>query len=72
MRRQQKEQESWTAAQFDVPAKDEETRFHDLGLDDRIMHGIADLGFQYCTPIQAQVMPHTLQEIGRASCRERV
>lgn len=35
-------------------------RFHDLNLDDRIMHAIADLGFQYCSPIQAQSLPHTL------------
>ena len=24
------------------------------------MHGIADLGFEYCSPIQAQSLPHTL------------
>ena len=61
--------EPWTASQFEVPAQEGETRFHDLDLDDRVMHGIADLGFQYCTPIQAQVMPHTLQghdAIGKA------
>jgi ATP-dependent RNA helicase RhlB len=69
MKRQQKEQDEWTSAQFAVPEKEGETRFHDLDLDDRVMHGIADLGFQYCTPIQAQVMPHTLQghdAIGKA------
>jgi ATP-dependent RNA helicase RhlB len=32
-------------------------RFHDLGLPDEIMHAIADLGFEYCTPIQAEVLP---------------
>lgn len=69
MRRQQREKDTWTAAQFEVPAKDGETRFHDLDLDDRLLHGIADLGFEYCSPIQAQVMPHTLQghdAIGKA------
>ena len=33
------------------------------------MHGIADSGFQYCTPIQAEVLTHTLagaDAIGRA------
>ncbi len=35
-------------------------RFHDLGLDDRIIHAIADLGFHYCSPIQARALPHTL------------
>jgi ATP-dependent RNA helicase RhlB len=37
------------------------TRFHDLGLPDAVMHAIADLGFQYCTPIQAEILPSTLQ-----------
>jgi ATP-dependent RNA helicase RhlB len=69
MTRQQKEQGTWSAAQFEVPAKEGETRFHDLDLDDRLMRGIADLGFEYCSPIQAQVMPHTLaghDAIGKA------
>ena len=59
----------WTIDQFQVEPKEGETRFHDLGLRDEIMHGIADLGFQYCSPIQAQVLPHTLQgndAIGKA------
>lgn len=46
-----------------------ETRFHDIGLRDELMHGIADLGFKYCSPIQAAVLPHTLQghdAIGKA------
>ncbi len=44
-----------------VPEKEGETRFHDLGLDDRILHAIADLGFSYCTPIQAQSLPLALK-----------
>jgi ATP-dependent RNA helicase RhlB len=46
-----------------------ETRFHDIGLREELMHGIADLGFKYCSPIQAAVLPHTLQghdAIGKA------
>ncbi|PKN15552.1 MAG: ATP-dependent RNA helicase RhlB, partial [Deltaproteobacteria bacterium HGW-Deltaproteobacteria-3] len=35
-------------------------RFHDLDLPSEIMHAISDLGFSYCTPIQAQTLPHTL------------
>ncbi|MEH6580359.1 MAG: ATP-dependent RNA helicase RhlB [Halioglobus sp.] len=49
--------------------KEGEVRFHDLGLRDEIMHGIADLGFKYCSPIQGTVLPHTLQghdAIGKA------
>ncbi|MEP4145649.1 MAG: ATP-dependent RNA helicase RhlB [Halioglobus sp.] len=59
----------WSIAEFQVEEKEGETRFHDLGLRDELMHGIADLGFQYSSPIQAQVLPHTLQghdAIGKA------
>lgn len=52
---------AWTLDQFQVPKQEDKTRFHDLGLDDRIMHGIADLGFEYASPIQAASLPHTLQ-----------
>jgi len=31
-------------------------RFHDVGLSDEVMHAIADLGFEYCTPIQGRVL----------------
>ena len=68
-RKKQAAAEPWTPSQFEVPVKEGETRFHDLGLEDSLMHGIADLGFQYCSPIQAQVLPHTLQghdAIGKA------
>ncbi|WP_276309854.1 ATP-dependent RNA helicase RhlB [Chromatocurvus halotolerans] len=44
-------------------------RFHDLGLRQEIMHGIADLGFEYCSPIQGQILPFTLRghdAIGKA------
>ncbi len=27
------------------------------------MHAVADLGFEYCSPIQAQILPHTLHGI---------
>ncbi len=50
----------WTLAQFDVPAQEGKTRFHDLDLNINLMHGIADLGFEYCSPIQAQSLPQTL------------
>ena len=69
MRRNKKDQSDWSPAQFQVEAREGETRFHDFGLVTSVMHGIADLGFQYCSPIQAQVLPHTLQghdAIGKA------
>ena len=60
---------TWTLDQFPVPEKDGETRFHDFDLDLSLMRGIAEQGFQYCTPIQAEVLEHTLagaDAIGRA------
>lgn len=51
---------TWTLDQFPVPEKDGETRFHDFDLDLNLMRGIAEQGFQYCTPIQAEVLEHTL------------
>jgi ATP-dependent RNA helicase RhlB len=51
----------WTLDQFSVPTEEGKTRFHDLGLDLRLMHGIADTGFKYCSPIQAVSLPHTLR-----------
>lgn len=51
----------WTLADFQVLPAAEKFRFHDLNLPDEIMHAIQDLGFQYCTPIQAGLLPQTLQ-----------
>ncbi|SLM29743.1 ATP-dependent RNA helicase rhlB (modular protein) [Desulfamplus magnetovallimortis] len=50
----------WSIDQFDVPVLENETRFHDLNIPINIMHAVCDLGFKYCTPVQAQVLPHTL------------
>ncbi len=46
---------------FAVPEKEGQTRFHDLGLPDAVLHAIADAGFQYCTPIQAEILPDCIQ-----------
>lgn len=51
------------------PKSDDKVRFEQLSLDGRLMRAIKDLGFPYCTPIQAQVLRYTLQgrdAIGRA------
>ncbi len=50
----------WTLDDFKVAPEEGKTRFHDLDLPLELMHGIADLGFEYCSPIQAQSLPHTL------------
>ncbi|MBU1191853.1 MAG: ATP-dependent RNA helicase RhlB [Gammaproteobacteria bacterium] len=36
-------------------------RFADLGLVEPVLKGIADAGFDFCTPIQAQTLPLALQ-----------
>ncbi|MFZ5775337.1 MAG: ATP-dependent RNA helicase RhlB [Thermodesulfobacteriota bacterium] len=54
------EADPWDESQFVVPKEEGKARFHDLDLPNEIMHAIADLGFGYCTPIQAQALPSTL------------
>lgn len=59
----------WTPDDFVVAAVEGKTRFHDLDLEPSLLRGIAELGFEYCSPIQAKVLPHTLQgldAIGKA------
>jgi ATP-dependent RNA helicase RhlB len=50
----------WNSAEFTVPPEEGKVRFHDLDLPAEVMHAIHDLGFQYCTPIQAGILKHTL------------
>ena len=60
---------SWTLEDFAVEPQAGKTRFHDFALAPELMHAIHDLGFPYCTPIQAEVLGHTLagkDAIGRA------
>ena len=52
--------DAWLKEMQDAPVKEDSTRFIDLGLDETLLHGIYDLGFFYCTPIQAKTLPHTL------------
>ena len=55
------ENSQWIPANFAVDKVDGKQRFHDFSLPDELMQGIADLGFQYCTPIQAATIEHALQ-----------
>ncbi|WP_218626569.1 ATP-dependent RNA helicase RhlB [Pseudomonas sp. dw_358] len=60
---------AWKLDDFKVEPQEGKTRFHDFPLSDELMHAISDLGFPYCTPIQAQVLGFTLKgkdAIGRA------
>ncbi|WP_341962189.1 ATP-dependent RNA helicase RhlB [Pseudomonas sp. RC10] len=59
----------WKIEDFVVEPQDGKTRFHDFPLAPELMHAIQDLGFPYCTPIQAGVLGFTLKgkdAIGRA------
>ncbi|MDD0841547.1 ATP-dependent RNA helicase RhlB [Pseudomonas sp. Gutcm_11s] len=61
--------DTWKLEDFVVEPQEGKTRFHDFKLAPELMHAIHDLGFPYCTPIQAQVLGHTLKgkdAIGRA------
>ena len=51
---------NWDLSQYAVEKQEGKTRFHDLGLPAELLHAVADLGFEYCSPIQASVLPHTL------------
>jgi ATP-dependent RNA helicase RhlB len=50
----------WTVSQYEVPVVEGKTRFHDLNLPTPVLHAVCDLGFTYCTPIQADILPSTL------------
>lgn len=59
----------WKLEDFVVEPQEGKTRFHDFKLSPELMHAIQDLGFPYCTPIQAEVLGFTLKgmdAIGRA------
>ena len=62
-------QKKWELSEFQVPVVEGKTRFHDLDLPLDVMHAIADLGFEYCSPIQAQSLPYALNSqdvVGKA------
>ena len=50
----------WDPATYHVPPLPGQTRFQNLGFAEPLIHAIADLGFQYCTPIQALSLPPAL------------
>ena len=60
----------WSEKDFIVEPQEGKTRFHDLNLVPELLHGIADLNYEYCSEIQAESLPHTLQGhdvIGKAA-----
>ncbi|MDH3566569.1 MAG: DEAD/DEAH box helicase, partial [Desulfobacteraceae bacterium] len=52
--------ERWDVSQFKVPLAESKTRFHDFDLPNPLLHAISDLGFEYCSPIQAEILPISL------------
>ena len=68
-RRRRKRKPDWDVSMFQVDPAAGKSRFHDFDLPDSVMHAVADLGFAYCTPIQAMALPTALQGrdiVGRA------
>ena len=51
---------AWDPASFTVPPMEGKKRFQDFDLPSEVMHAIADLGFQYCTEIQALSLQNAL------------
>ena len=51
---------AWDPASFVVPEMEGKKRFQDFDLPSEVLHGIADLGFQYCTEIQALSLQNAL------------
>ena len=50
----------WTRADYVIPPEEGKTRFQDLDMPDQILHAVSDLGFKYCTPVQALSIPPSL------------
>ena len=59
-KRRQELHAAWSVDQFAVAPAEGKKRFHDFDLPAEVMHGIADLGFQYCTEIQALSLQNAL------------
>ena len=51
---------AWSLESFQVEPIEGKKRFHDFDLPSEVMHGIADLGFKYCTEIQALSLEQAL------------
>lgn len=60
---QKEKRKIWSLDQFDVVPEPGKSRFHDFDLPLELMHGIADKGFKYCTPIQERALPEALKKV---------
>ncbi len=50
----------WDPASFQVEPEEGKKRFVDFDLVPALMQSIAEQNFRFCTPIQAEILPHTL------------
>ena len=50
----------WHISQFKVKEEPGKVRFHDLFLPIALMRAIQEVGYQYCSPIQAMTLPYSL------------
>lgn len=50
----------WDISQFEVVPLEGKSRFHDFELPPSLMRAIAELGFSYCTPVQAKTLAGAL------------
>ncbi len=67
---QQGRKRKWSLSSFQVTPEAGKKRFHDYDLPLSLMRAVSDLGFSYCTPIQAKALPDALAGkdlVGRAS-----
>ncbi|MEI7901886.1 MAG: DEAD/DEAH box helicase [bacterium] len=54
------EHNAWTPEMYSVEASEGKKRFQDFDLPNELLHAVADMGFQYCTPIQALSLEYAL------------
>ena len=60
MKARREAHEKWSMDSFVVEPMEGKKRFHDFALPAEVMHGIAELGFKYCTEIQALSLEQAL------------
>lgn len=53
---------AWRIEDFPVAEHPDKDRFHDFALPLPLMQAIADVGFEYTTPIQSAVLPYSLAD----------
>jgi len=54
------EHAAWSLDQYQIEPAEGKKRFHDFDLPSELMHAVSDLGFKYCSPIQALSLEHAL------------